>query len=61
MKLTRIVWTCEECGAEFSREVKEVLSDDGTHVEVIVELKDFDTEGPLCDNCFGPETTEEAK
>lgn len=58
MKPTKITWICDECGAEFSREVIEVIKDDENLVEVRVALVEHDEDGPLCDHCFGPETTE---
>ena len=57
MEPKRIIWTCDFCGKEFSREVKEVLSDDGERVEVLVELLPTDDESPLCD-CLKEATDE---
>lgn len=50
----RIVWECDQCGQEFSREIIETIKDDEDLVEVKVALVDHDEDGPLCDHCFAP-------
>jgi hypothetical protein len=56
MKPTKVYYQCEECGAEFYRNVKEVLIDDAEDCHVIVDLL-VNAEGdieefPMC-ACLG--------
>ena len=56
MKPKFVLYECEECGKLFYREVKEILTDDVDHCEVLVtlvndangELEEF----PMC-GCLG--------
>ena len=44
---TKVTWLCDECGEEYSRDVVEVITDDGAQVSVKVELFEGE-EAPLC-------------
>lgn len=56
MKPTKVFYECEECGAEFYRNVEEILIDDEADCHVIVKLlpdnKGDIEEFPMC-ACLG--------
>ena len=54
MRPVKIVYLCEECGREFSRDVREVVVDSADHCEVFVKLLPIEgtdeiEEFPMCE------------